>query len=159
MKYIMLKLSEKLKKNSGLFNMKNLFRLSFTNRKDKNSLQTRNQNTTSFNYKLDTTTISTEKRILNLLKLKKKFLSENEIFHCLSTTIKEENFCQTNINSCLEKLEKEKRIYEYRIPKTNKSIWGQAYWLDQNMIPKKAYINNQKDRDAIRAYKCKCNLA
>ncbi len=155
----MLKLSEKLKKNSGLFNMKNLFRLSFTNRKDKNSLQTRNQNTTSFNYKLDTTTISTEKRILNLLKLKKKFLSENEIFHCLSTTIKEENFCQTNINSCLEKLEKEKRIYEYRIPKTNKSIWGQAYWLDQNMIPKKAYINNQKDRDAIRAYKCKCNLA
>ncbi|WP_185246242.1 hypothetical protein [Chryseobacterium bernardetii] len=159
MKYIMLKLSEKLKKNFGLFNIKNLFGLSFTNQRNKNSLQTHNQNTTNFNYKLNTTPISTEKRILNLLKFKNKFLSENEIFHCLSSTIKEENFCQTNINSCLEKLEKEKRIYEYRIPKTNKSIWGQACWLDQNMIPKKAYINNTKYRDAIKEYKHQCNLA
>lgn len=146
----MLKLSEKLKNLSGL---------SFTNRRNKNSLITNNQITTNSNYKLTTVSISTEKRILNLLEFKNKFLSENEVLHYLSTTIKEENFCQKNINSCLEKLEKEKRIYEYRIPKTNKSIWGQVYWLDQNMIPKKAYINNQKYKDAIREYKCQCNLA
>lgn len=155
----MLKLSEKLKKKLGLFNMKNLSGLSFTNRKDENSLHTHNHHTTDSNYKLDTIPISTEKRILNLLKFKNKFLSENEVFYYLSTTIKEENFCQKNIKSCLEKLEKEKRIYEYRIPKTHKSIWGQAYWLDHNMIPKKAYINNTKYRDAIKEYKHQCNLA
>ncbi|WET48162.1 hypothetical protein PYS58_16485 [Chryseobacterium indologenes] len=152
MKYIMLKLSEKLKKKFGLFNMKNLSGLSFTNRRNKNSLITNNQITTNSNYKLTTVSISTKKRILNLLEFKNKFLSENEVLHYLSTTIKEENFC-------LEKLEKEKRIYEYRIPKTHKSIWGQAYWLDQNMIPKKAYINDQKYRDAIKEYKRQCNLA
>lgn len=155
----MLKLSEKLKKNFGLFNMKNLFRLSFTNRRNKNSLITNNQITTSSNYKLTTIPISTEKRILNLLEFKNKFLSENEVLHYLSTTIKEENFCQKKINFYLEKLEKEKRIYEYRIPKMNKSIWGQAYWLDHNMIPKKGYINDPKYRDAIREYKRQCNLA
>lgn len=149
----------KLKKKFGLFNMKNLSGLSFTNRRNKNSLITNNQITTNSNYKLTTVSISTEKRILNLLEFKNKFLSENEVLHYLSTTIKEENFCQKNINSCLEKLEKEKRIYEYRIPKTHKSIWGQAYWLDQNMIPKKAYINDQKYRDAIKEYKRQCNLA
>lgn len=154
----MLKLSEKLKKNFGLFNMKNLSGLSFTNRTNKNSLQTHNQNVTSHDYKLASTSISTEKMILNLLEFKNKFLSENEVYHYLSTTIKEEIFCQKNINSCLEKLEKEKRIYEYRIPKTHKSIWGQAYWLDHNMIPKKAYINNPKYRDAIKEYKRQCNL-
>ncbi|AZA91777.1 Uncharacterised protein [Chryseobacterium nakagawai] len=159
MKYIMLKLSEKLKKNFGLFNMKNLSGLSFTNRTNKNSLQTNNQTTTSYKYKLDSTSISTEKMILNLVEFKNKFLSENEVFHYLSTTIKEENFSQKKINSCLEKLEKEKRIYEYRIPKTHKSIWGQACWLDHNMIPKKAYINNPKYRDAIQEYKRQCNLA
>lgn len=148
----MLKLSEKLKKKFGLFNMKNLSGLSFTNRRNKNSLITNNQITTNSNYKLTTVSISTKKRILNLLEFKNKFLSENEVLHYLSTTIKEENFC-------LEKLEKEKRIYEYRIPKTHKSIWGQAYWLDQNMIPKKAYINDQKYRDAIKEYKRQCNLA
>lgn len=154
----MLKLSEKLKKKFSLFNMKNFSGLSFTNRTKENSLQTHNQTTTILNYKLTSTSISTEKMILNLLEFKNKFLSENEVYHYLSTTIKEENFCQKNINSCLEKLEKEKRIYEYRIPKTQKSIWGQAYWLDHNMIPKKAYINSPKYRDAIKEYKRQCNL-
>lgn len=155
----MLKFGEKLKKKCCLFNMKNLSGLSFTNRKNKHSLNLNNQITTDSIYKLNTIPISTEKRILNLLEFKNKFLSENEVFYYLSTTIKEENFCQKKIKSCLEKLEKEKKIYEYRIPKTNKSIWGQACWLDQNMIPKKAYINNQKYKDAIREYKCQCNLA
>ncbi len=155
----MLKLSEKLKKKFGLFNLKNLSGLSFTNRRTRNSLTLNNQTTTPPYPILAFSSISIEKRILNLLEFKNKFLSENEVFHYLSTTIKEENYCQKNINSCLEKLEKEKRIYEYRIPKTNKSIWGQAYWLDHNMIPKKAYINNPKYRDAIQEYKRQCNLA
>ncbi|WP_241330089.1 hypothetical protein [Chryseobacterium arthrosphaerae] len=139
--------------------MKNLSGLSFTNRTNENSLLVHNQMTTNPNCKLTTVPISTEKRILNLLEFKSKFLSENEILCYLSATINEEKFCQKKINFCLEKLEKEKRIYEYRIPKTNKSLWGQAYWLDQNMLPKKAYINNQKYRDAIREYKRQCNLA
>ncbi len=99
----------KKKKNFGLFNMKNLSGLSFTNRTSKNSLQTHNQNITSHDYKLASTSISTEKMILNLLEFKNKFLSENEVFHYLSTTLKEGNFCQTHIKSCLEKLEKEKK--------------------------------------------------
>lgn len=155
----MLKLSEKLKKNFGLFNMKNLSGLSFTKRKTRNSLTLNSQIITPSYSILAFGSISIEKRILNLLEFKNQFLSENEVFHYLSTTIKEENFCQEKINSCLKKLEKEKKIYEYRIPKINQSIWGHAYWLDQNMLPKKAYINNQKYRDAIREYKCQCNLA
>ncbi|MDR2234685.1 MAG: hypothetical protein LBE92_01045 [Chryseobacterium sp.] len=159
MKYIMLKLQEILQKKCSLFKLKNPFGCTLKKQINKNSLHPNYQITTKPNPVLTSTEISTEKQILDLLKFKNKFLSENEILGYLSATINEEKFCQKKIIFCLEKLEKEKRIYEYRIPKTNKSLWGQAYWLDQNMLPKKAYINNQKYRDAIREYKRQCNLA
>ncbi len=155
----MLKLKEILQKKCNLFKLKNPFGCTLKKQINKNSLHPNYQSTTKHNPVLKSTEISTEKQILDLLEFKNKFLSENEILCYLSTTICEENLCQEKINFCLEKLEKEKKIYEYRIPKMNKSIWGHAYWLDQNMLPKKVYINNQKYRDAIREYKRQCNLA
>lgn len=154
----MLKLKEILQKNCSLLNVKNLFGCILKQQIKKNSLYSNYQSDTKYDPLLTSTEISTEKQILDLLEFKNKFLSENEILCYLSTTIREEKFSQKKINFCLEKLEKEKRIYEYRIPKINKSLWGQACWLDHNMIPQKAYINHPKYRDVIKEYKRQCNL-
>ncbi|RLJ31162.1 hypothetical protein CLU97_0568 [Chryseobacterium sp. 7] len=159
MKYIMLKLQEILQKKCSLFKLKNPFGCTLKKQINKNSLHSNYQTTTKPNPVLTFTQISTEKHILDLLEFKNKFLSENEILCYLSNTIYEDKFCQKKLNFCLEKLEKEKRIYEYRIPKTNKSLWGQAYWLDHNMIPQNAYINHPKYRDVIQEYKRQCSLA